>query len=102
MCITRQVSIIIKKRAELKIVPTQLSSVHRVLQRHIHCKLIRSYNIGLAPGLNVLEMNAFSDLVAKATGAESTISLQIWLILKVFHYTVIYGFRYPFLICLLI
>ena len=55
-----------------------------------------SYCMDAAPGPNVLVMDAFSDLVAMATGVKPTISLKIWLILKVldFAYTGIYSFLY--------
>ena len=48
----------------------------RVLQHHIHCKLIHS----------VLEMDAFSDSVTMGMGVESTFFPQIWLIPKVLLY----------------
>ncbi len=57
------------------------------------------YCMGTAPGPNVFIMGAFSDLAAMATGVKSTISLNIWFILKVWDlaYTGIYDFLYQFL-----
>ena len=54
--------------------------------------------MGLAPNPNVVEMGAFSELVAMATVVKSTFSLKIWPILKVqdFDYTGLYGFLYSF------
>ena len=55
--------------------------------------------MNVAPGPNVLVMDALSDLVAMATGVNPTISLKIWLIPKVldFAYTRIYSFLYLYL-----
>ena len=55
--------------------------------------------MGVAPGPNVLAMDAFSDLVAMATSVKSTISFKILVIRKVrdFNYTGIYSFLHPFL-----